>query len=234
MTAVCIAASNMILSGQDSTSLRICHRVACMLAGQEIESEIIDLREMGLSPCVGCGGCFDSRRCCRDTAFNEIYDRLAKADGLFIISPHYAPIPAKLCMLLEKMEEITFLHWWKDQSYRSELHGLPVGIISHGGAGQWALPSYRAMVNDTIANALDTIQCAVVAGGEAWPTGISLPVREVAETDGVFPVQEYDWTAIDRQLADYVRSVARRMAWAAPSTGGEWRKPCNPASTQEM
>lgn len=46
-------------------------------------------------------------------------NKFIQADGVFFVSPHYAPIPAKLSMLLEKMEEITFLHWWKYNSYQS-------------------------------------------------------------------------------------------------------------------
>ena len=64
---------------------------------------------------------------------------MKEADYLFFVSPHYAPIPAKLCMLLEKMEQITFLHWWRDETYQSELFGKLAGIISHGGGGENAL-----------------------------------------------------------------------------------------------
>lgn len=68
------------------------------------------------------------------------------------------------------MEEITFLHWWKDNGYKSEVYGVPTGIILHGGASDWALMSYKAMVNDTIPNALD-----------------------------IFPVQKYDWRLITQK-----------------------------------
>lgn len=98
---------------------------------------------------------------CRESisyGFCEIIKKHCFTKLLFFVSPHYAPIPAKLCMLLEKMEEITFLHWWKDNAYQSELYHKPAGIISHGGGSDRALSSYKAMVNDTIANALDTIQ----------------------------------------------------------------------------
>lgn len=61
--------------------------------------------------------------------FNIIYEKVIEADALFFVSPHCTPIPAKLSMVLEKMEEITFLHWWKDETYKSEAYGLPVGII---------------------------------------------------------------------------------------------------------
>ena len=119
---------------------------------------MIELKNHTIHPCTGCGGCYESRRCLVDDNFNYIYSEIIESDVIFIISPHYAPIPAKLAASLEKMEQITFLHWVKDNSYQSEVFGKITGVISHGGGGRWALKSYKKMVNDTIANALDTIQ----------------------------------------------------------------------------
>ena len=204
MRVVCIAASNIYKSGAESVSLKICGVISQILKEKGISCEILDLRDYDLSPCVGCGGCFDSRRCCRDTAFNEIYNKIVTADSICFVSPHYAPIPAKLSMLLEKMEEITFLHWWKDNTYQSEVYRLPAGIISHGGGADWALTSYKAMVNDTIANALDTIQCRVVSYDFEWTTGISLPVNSVDEEENIFPIQKYDWEMIRKKIEKYI------------------------------
>ncbi|MDE6846396.1 MAG: NAD(P)H-dependent oxidoreductase [Lachnospiraceae bacterium] len=211
MEAVCISASNIIHSNAHSISKIFCDKVAEILKAKNIECEMIDLRNYSLHPCIGCGKCFDSKRCCSDTDFNKIYDKIVKVNAVFFISPHYAPIPAKLCMLLEKMEEITFLHWWKDNTYQSEVYGLPVGIISHGGGSDWALKSYKAMVNDTIANALDTIQCKVIPYNAVWNTGISLSVQNVIEKDDIFPVQEYDWSTISQKIEEYVENVIKAI-----------------------
>ena len=37
--------------------------------------------------------------------------------------------PINLIREMEKMEEITFLHWWKDNEYKSEVYGIPAGFI---------------------------------------------------------------------------------------------------------
>ena len=55
------------------------------------------------------------------------------------------------------------------------------------------------MVNDTIANALDTIQCKVVHMTKNGITGISIPVQRVMEDSDIFPIQEYDWPMIDQK-----------------------------------
>lgn len=207
--AVCISASNMVSSKEQSISYKICERIKEILNRSQVDCEILDLREYEMKPCIGCGQCFESKRCCMDRQFNAIYDKLAQADWCFIISPHYAPIPAKLCMLLEKMEQITFLHWWKDQAYQSELHGKLAGIISHGGGEKWALDNYKAMVNDTIANALDTIQMKVVPFSSKWDTGISLPVHQVKKEESIFPIQEYDWESLEEKLHNYVEVIVQ-------------------------
>ena len=80
---------------------------------------------------------------------------------------------------------------------------------SHGGASEWALKSYKAMVNDTIANALDTIQCKTVPYNSEWNTGISLPVHRVLEKDGFFSIQKYDWNLITQKLKDYIEFVLK-------------------------
>lgn len=207
MKAICISASNIRNSYNESISYKFCKEVEKVLKGEGISCEILDLRNYDLEPCIGCGKCFDSKRCCRDEDFNVIYNKIAGVDCIFFISPHYAPIPAKLSMLLEKMEEITFLHWWKDNTYQSELYQLPAGIISHGGGSDWALLSYKAMVNDTIANALDTIQCKLVPYNDEWDTGISLPVCKVEEEKGIFPIQKYEWNAIEEKIREYVEII---------------------------
>lgn len=207
MKLLCISASNILHSHNQSTSWILCKRITQYLNEKNIECEVIDLRNYDLSPCIGCGKCYDSRRCCHDNGFNEIYERIIQSDGVFFVSPHYAPIPAKLSMILEKMEEITFLHWWKDNTYKSEVCSLPAAVISHGGGADWALESYKAMVNDTIANALDTIQMKIVSYSNEWDTGLVLCVADVTEEKGIFPVQKYDWDSIDIKLRKYIDQI---------------------------
>lgn len=209
MNAICISASNIINSHNESISYKLCEEVVKVLMSDGVSCEIVDLRNYDLSPCIGCGKCFDSKRCCRDKDFNTLYNKIVESDCLFFVSPHYAPIPAKLSMLLEKMEEITFLHWWKDNTYKSEMYNLRAGIISHGGGSDWALSSYKAMVNDTIANALDTIQCKVVPYNDEWNTGISLPVSTVETGEGIFPIQRYDWSTMKEKIKEYVECVVQ-------------------------
>ena len=86
-----------------------------------------------------------------------------------------------------------------------------MGIISHGGGADWALQSYKAMVNDTIANALDTIQCKIIPYNDMWNTGISIPVDTVKEGEGIFPIQTYSWLSIEKLIHEYINRVIQAI-----------------------
>ncbi|HEY98351.1 MAG TPA: flavodoxin family protein [Dehalococcoidia bacterium] len=216
MKVLSISASNMVHARKESTSLEVCQIIERIiktrLTGNDMQMENIRLVDASLSPCTGCGKCFMMNKCDTDDCFNNIYSRIARSDALFIVSPHYAPIPAKLCMLLEKMEQISFLNRFYNINYRPIVYGIPVGIIAHGGGSdEAALRSYKAMVLDTIANALQTAMMDVVGLNEEWPTGIAFPVKEVRQDeDEIFPVQLYDWADVEDRVTPLVISVMRK------------------------
>ena len=209
MNVLCISSSNIINKNlEESTSYLICKSIINSLGDKNVQSEIIDLRMCVLNPCTGCGKCYATHRCCCDTEFNTIYEKIINSNAVFIVSAHYAPIPAKLSMILEKMEQITFLHWGRNNSYQSEVYGLPTGVISHGGGADWALQEYKRMVNDTIGNALNTIQMKLIPYSKDWNTGISLPVKNAKFiSEDIFPKQEYDWEEINKTIANYAEMV---------------------------
>ena len=216
MRVLSISAANMVHAKKESTSLTVCQIIEKIiktkLTGNDIQIENIRLVDAGLSPCTGCGKCFMMNKCWNDDCFNNIYSRIAQSDALFIVSPHYAPIPARLCMLLEKMEQISFLNRFHDINYHPIVYKIPVGIIAHGGGStDAALRSYKDMVLDPIANALRTIMMDVVGLDEEWPAGISFPVKEVLrDEDEIFPLQLYDWADIENRLTPLVLEVIEK------------------------
>jgi len=210
-----ISASNMVsVKSEESTSYKICEiaKNAAQDKGVGAKHSILELKNHYLMPCNGCGKCWNSHRCVLNDDFNNIYTQVIDCDLLLIVSPHYAPIPAKLAALLEKMEQITFLHWGGDNSYKSEVYGKSTGVISHGGGSDWALKSYKLMVNDTIANALDTIQLKLIPFNDEWNTGISLPVRKVSFSGtSIFPTQEYDWEKLTELISYYMDVIIQTI-----------------------
>jgi multimeric flavodoxin WrbA len=213
MKVICISASNIKHAGDKSTSLIACKTIDAIIKNRlkrkDIIVEIIKLVNAELKPCTGCGDCYGANKCSGDESFNNIYSKIVESDAVFIVSPHYAPIPAKLSILLEKMEQHVFLHWFQDNNYRPAEYKKPVGIIAHGGGSEkWMLQSYKEMVLATIANALQTIMMDVVGLDENPTNGVVFPVKEVRkDKNNIFPVQTYDWADIENRLTPLVEKV---------------------------
>jgi multimeric flavodoxin WrbA len=216
MKILCISAANMKYAADKSTSLITCQIIENIIKNKlhkdDAQVNVIKLANAVLSPCTGCGECFKTGRCGVNDDFNDIYAQIAAAEAVFIVSPHYTPIPSKLCMLLEKMEQISYLPWFHDSRHQPKVQGIPVGIIAHGGgSGERELRSYKAMVLDTIANALQTAMMEVVGLNADWPTGVVFPAKEVKRESGqTFPIQFYDWADIEGRVTPLVVKVMER------------------------
>jgi hypothetical protein len=180
-----------------------------MVNGMGNQSEIIKLVDSELVPCIGCGKCYKKGKCVQDNEFNEIYKKLCIADAVFIVSAHYAPIPAKLSMVLEKIEQIAFLERFNDENYRSPLYRKPVGIIGHGGGTEKVIKYYEAPVIDSISNALSyPVEMNLIGIDKKQSKGIIFPVKRVVKTDNsIFPTQEYDWLDIKKRVKLLINKV---------------------------
>jgi hypothetical protein len=213
---VCLSASNIKHAGKNSTSLKICELIKEMVQrknDEEIIVEVVSLVEKELIPCIGCGRCFNEDKCVLDEEFNSIYEKLIKAEALFMVSAHYAPIPSKLAMLLEKMEQLAFLKRFNNESYRSPLYRKPVGIIGHGGGTEEIIRYYKGPVIDSICNALSyPIEMNIVSGNNEQIKGVLLPVRNVKKVEySIFPLQEYDWNDIENRLNPLVKNILKEI-----------------------
>lgn len=216
MLITCISASNIKHAREYSTSLKLCNsikEISEKYYKNEISIEVLSLVDYELNPCIGCGKCFKKDKCIKDIVFNEIYSKIIKSDGLFIVSAHYAPIPSKLAMLLEKMEQLAFLPRFNNEEDKSPLYQRPVGIIAHGGGTEEIVRSYKGVVINTIANALSwPIEMKIVGINEEWPNGIAIPIKHVRkDEDSIFPVHEYDWEDIKNRIRPLVHNVMQEM-----------------------
>ena len=216
MLIFCISSSNIKHSKGNSTSLKICNEIRNMAfdkCPEDVIVEIIHLVDYDFKPCIGCGSCFKGDECIHDEDFNIIYRTLSKGNAFFIISPHYAPIPAKLTMLLEKLEQLAFLKRFNDEKYRSPLYQKPVGIVAHGGGTEEICRYYKGQVIDTIRNALSyPIEMKIVNGDSDSIKGVIVPVKNVQKVEGtIFPKQEYDWNDINKRITPLVDNVIKEM-----------------------
>lgn len=212
MLIACISSSNIKHAGENSTSLKVCRLIEEMskrkMAGN-VQVEIIPLVSFELKPYIRCGECHKEDKCKNDNEFNNIYSILCKADALFVVSAHYAPIPSKLAMLLEKIEQLAFLKRFNYKSYRAPLFGKPVGIVGHGGGAGEMHKYYKEPVINTIWNALSyPVEMKIIGVDAEQPRGVTFPVKQVTKADNsIFPVQEYDWSNIGKRLEPLVSKL---------------------------
>lgn len=211
MILTCISASNIKHARDYSTSTKVCNLIGEIVrenCGNQITTEVIKLVDHELNPCIGCGRCFKKAICVYDEDFNEIYSKITKSNGLFIVAAHYAPIPSKLAMLLEKMEQLAFLPRFHNEEERSPLYKRP-GIIAHGGGTEEIIKGYKGVVLNTITNALAyPIEMDVLGVSEEWPNGIVFPIKEVSrDANSVFPIQHYDWNDIKVRIKPLVNTM---------------------------
>lgn len=211
LQVTCVSASNVQNARQQSASTRTCELVAEILRSQpgaDVQVEIVRLLDYELTPCRMCGDCFINSECERDPDFNRVFAHLKAADAIFLVCPHYAPLPSKLVMLLEKMEEIAYLNSCANPDYRFPLHGKPLGLIAHGGQGEAAVPYYRQALLEPLANAFSSLQARVIPSDAENPLGAAFGIQSISgQTDSIFVKIEHDWDIVRRRITPLVMNV---------------------------
>lgn len=214
MHITCLSASNIAPARQHSASTRACELIRDMVvaARPDASVEIVPLIDYEMKPCRMCGKCFGAGRCARDEAFNAVYAKMIAAGALFLVVPHYAPIPSKVMILLEKLQEMMFLHSCAVADYRFTLYHKPLGIVAHGGQPVEALPYYKTTLLDPLANAFTSVQVDVVGAGEQWPNGATFGITRLARPDdSIFVTIEHDCADVRRRIEPLVRNVVGRL-----------------------
>lgn len=162
MKIACISASNTNLAEGESTSIMVCNRIKDIIHTKiqdDIEVEVIALKDYDIKPCILCGACYKNGLCIYDEEFNRLMKILETVQGMFLVVPHYSPIPSKLLMIFEKVNEITYAGWINNQSYQSPFHNIRVGIIGHGGMveNESNLKYYHDYLITPVANTLKSL-----------------------------------------------------------------------------
>lgn len=209
MRLLCISAANVEPFRQQSASTRACLAAAELAAGRAaVECEILALIDYELNPCRMCGSCLESERCCRDAAFNQVYQKMQSADAVLLVVPHYAPIPSKVAMLCEKLQEIAYLNYCRDEKYRGPLYRKPLAVAAHGGQTNEALPYYYQSLAMPVAKALAGVGMRPVGSGEEMPYGAAFGIRSLhMPAEGIFCAIEHDWDDVRSRLAPLVENL---------------------------
>lgn len=220
MKIACVSASNTRLSGESSTSVMVCHKIKEMIqreSGEDTAVSILPLRDYDIKPCTLCGACCKSGRCIYDGEFNEILEVLEEVQGIFLVVPHYSPIPAKLLMIFEKINEITYAGWINDPEYQSPFCNKPAAVIGHGGMvdNEENRKYYHDQLVTPVANTLRALSFDVVKLDEEFPNGAVFGLRDdscLRKTDRmVFPEIVQDWPMIEGRIEPLVANAMKEI-----------------------
>ncbi|MFQ5883724.1 MAG: flavodoxin family protein [Thermoplasmata archaeon] len=82
---------------------KIVEQVEEILSQKEIETEIVFLDWLDLSPCKGCGSCEDSGNCVQKDEMQELWEKVESSDGLVLASPtYYSGVTAQMKMFIDR------------------------------------------------------------------------------------------------------------------------------------
>lgn len=209
MKIICVSASNVELAREVSASTKTCEMSReLILTEHSAQVEILWLIDYEMNPCRMCVNCLETGKCVRDDAFNHIHKNLAEADAVFMVCPDYAPLPSKVMMLLEKMEEICYINWCQDQKYQTVVFEKPIELVAHGGQPTKAASYYETALLDPLALSFSSIQMKVVGARELSPNGVAYGVRNFGLIpDSIFVEIEHDWEDIRSRLTPLVKNV---------------------------
>jgi multimeric flavodoxin WrbA len=213
MKFVCISVANIEVARSSSASVHACQLAAAILQFESpgAQIDVLPLIDYEMKSCRMCGSCLPDLCCPRDAAFNRVFTKMRLADGLLVVVPHYAPLPSKLMILLEKMEEMAYLGWCADeQNFRFPLAGRPVAVIGHGGqSAPEALDYYQKALVEPVANAFASCGMKVVSAGEDAPYGVSFGIQSLTKNpDSIFVDIRHDWESVRGRIAPLVKNLA--------------------------
>lgn len=220
MKIVCMSAAHTKLAEDKSTSVKVCHVIKDIIDNEvkeDIEVEIVALKDYEMKPCSLCGGCYESGRCVCDDEFNRLLSQIETAQGLFLVVPHYSPIPSKLIMIMEKVNEISYAGWINDENYQSPFFKMPVGVIGHGGMveDEAILKYYHDHLVTPVANTLKSLSFKVISMDDSFKNGICFGLKDDTcikkVEDSIFPEIVQDWQKIEDRVRPFVSKAIVEM-----------------------
>jgi len=147
--------------------------VLSQLETRDWETELVKVGGTEIRGCIACSKCFESRdNSCsiKGDGFNEVFEKMIRADAIILGSPTYfAAISADLKALLERAGLVAVAN---DKSLAGKI-GAGVVAVRRGGATH---------AFDTI-NHMFQMSQMIIPGSTYWNMGYGLAAGEVASDD---------------------------------------------------
>lgn len=220
MIITCISASNTKLLGDNSASTKVCYKIKELVSDfskDDITVNIIPLMKYDIKSCILCGECSMDSICKYDDDFNTIYKQLVESDGFFFVVPHYSPIPSKLLITIEKINEITYANWVKNPEFKTPFNNKPAAIIGHGGMAenQRVLTYYHDKLVTPIANTLRSLSFSITSQDDKFINGTAFGLKDEGcirkNEASIFPDIEHDWEMIEERIKPLVNNLVACM-----------------------
>lgn len=213
MIITCISSSNVKSMKDNSASAKVCGLIKKIIkekGNDEVKVNTIPLVDYEFKPCIMCGKCSETGKCISDDSFNEIYSKILESEGIFLVVPHYATIPSKLTMILEKIQEFCFIHYCKDNKSHFALHKRPIGIIAHGGQeiSDEVLKYYKKALLDVVANSLAGVGMKIIGTNEEYPNGVIFGIKDMKKVEGkLLPDMVHDMEDIKERITPLINNM---------------------------
>lgn len=164
------------------------------------ETELVKVGGTAIRGCIACGKCFENKdnRCAvKKDNFNDIFEKMLRADAMILGSPTYfAALSADLKALIERAGYVAYAN---DHAFSGKI-GAAVVAVRRGGATH---------AYDSI-NHMYQMSRMILPGSTYWNMGFGLGPGEVADdSEGIANMvhlgKAIDWLgrAILPNMADY-------------------------------
>lgn len=141
------------------------------IAAQGIETELINMHEKSVQPCVGCYKCAENAECAQKDDFQELFQKMMQADGIILGSPVYhGAVTPQLKALLDRAG---FLSRWVANKMGSD-YNFSSSVFSKK-AGAAITVARRAGYMTAFSELLlwYTVNDIIVVGSGYWSMGIA-------------------------------------------------------------
>lgn len=215
MKLICISASNTRHMGKSSASTRVCELAGKIVGDRfatEVAVEVVPLMEYDIKTCTLCGRCLPDG-CPGDPGFRQLLAKIRAADGLVLVVPHYAIVPAGLTQVLEKLNQLFYVNWCHDNDYVPPFQGMPVGLIAHGGApeSERSNAHLRDVIITPLSYVLRSLSFNVLSLGDDSESGVTFgtdgPGAIKAVEGKLLPDIEHNWERIRTKIGPLVLRV---------------------------
>ncbi len=141
------------------------------IAAQGVDTELINMRDKNVAPCVGCYKCSKSAECAQKDDFQELFEKMREADGIILGSPVYhGAVTPQLKALLDRAG---FLSRWVANKMGSE-YNFSSSVFSNK-VGAAITVARRAGYMTAFSELLlwYTVNDFIVVGSGYWTMGIA-------------------------------------------------------------